>query len=74
MRNTPNDAEDAEIAPEGEQEHVEQETTQTREERLSNDLYTLRKLNAAFGMYNEALAATESGTEVGCWWMYTLFG
>ncbi|VDB95252.1 unnamed protein product [Peniophora sp. CBMAI 1063] len=56
------DVEVTEVAPE--EEHVEQDTAQTREERLSNDLYTLRKLNAAFGMYNEALAATESGTEV----------
>ncbi|KZV77099.1 hypothetical protein PENSPDRAFT_679753 [Peniophora sp. CONT] len=61
-RNAVEDVEAAEAAPE--EEHVEQDVAQTREERLSNDLYTLRKLNAAFGMYNEALAATESGTEV----------
>ena len=46
---------------EGETEHV---VTQTREEKLRSDLFTLRKLNSVFAVYNEALAATESGTEV----------
>ncbi|TFY82868.1 hypothetical protein EWM64_g1151 [Hericium alpestre] len=35
----------------------------TREERLQNDLFVLRKLNGVFRVYNEALKETESGTE-----------
>jgi hypothetical protein len=46
------------------QAHIEQTPAQTREERLRSDLFTLRKLNSAFALYNEALSATESGTEV----------
>lgn len=36
----------------------------TREERLQNDLFVLRKLNATFTVYNDALRETESATEV----------
>lgn len=35
-----------------------------REERLRQDLFVLRKLNAGFVTYNEALAETRSSTEV----------
>jgi hypothetical protein len=36
----------------------------TKEEKLRNDLFILRKLNSAFALYNEALAATEAGSDV----------
>ena len=36
----------------------------TRDEKLQNDLFVLRKLNAAFAAYNDALRTTESSSEV----------
>ena len=36
----------------------------TREERLQHDLFVLRKLNASFSLYNDALKDTKSSTEV----------
>lgn len=39
-------------------------TSRTREEKLHNDLFVLRRLNAVFGAYNEALMETQSGTDV----------
>ncbi|KAI0316258.1 hypothetical protein OF83DRAFT_1164431 [Amylostereum chailletii] len=41
----------------------EHSSARTREEKLQNDLFVLRKLNSAFAVYNEALKATESSTE-----------
>lgn len=38
--------------------------SKTREERLRQDLFVLRKLNSGFTIYNEALAETRSSTEV----------
>jgi len=35
-----------------------------REEKLQNDLFVLRKLNATFASYNQALKETQSGTQV----------
>ncbi|KAI0066161.1 hypothetical protein BV25DRAFT_1821045 [Artomyces pyxidatus] len=35
----------------------------TRDEKLQNDLFVLRKLNSAFSVYNDALKETQSGTE-----------
>lgn len=36
----------------------------SREERLRQDLFTLRKLNAGLAIYNDALSDTKSSTEV----------
>ena len=36
----------------------------TREEKLQNDLFLLKKLNGAFSLYTDALRATQSSTEV----------
>lgn len=36
----------------------------TREEKLQHDLFTLKKLNAAFEVYKEALRETKSNTDV----------
>jgi hypothetical protein len=39
----------------------------TREEKLQNDLFLLKKLNSAFSLYTDALRTTQSSTEVsGC--------
>lgn len=38
----------------------------SREEKLRSDLFVLRQLNGAFAAYNDALRATQSGTEVSC--------
>jgi hypothetical protein len=38
--------------------------TRTREERLQHDLFVLKKLNASFSVYNEALNDARSSTEV----------
>jgi len=35
----------------------------SREEKLRNDLFVLRQLNGAFAAYNDALQATQAGTE-----------
>ena len=40
--------------------------TRSREEKLRNDLFVLRQLNGAFAAYNDALQATQAGTEVSC--------
>lgn len=40
------------------------DATRDREERLRQDLFVLRKLNAGFATYTEALAETRSATEV----------
>ena len=37
----------------------------TREEKLQNDLFLLKKLNNAFSLYTDTLRATQSSTEVG---------
>ncbi len=37
--------------------------TQSREEKLQNDLFVLRQLNGAFAAYNDALRETQAGTE-----------
>jgi hypothetical protein len=39
-------------------------TTQSREEKLQNDLFVLRQLNGAFAVYNDALRESQGGTEV----------
>lgn len=39
-------------------------TAKTREEKLQNDLFVLKKLNAAFEIYKDALRETKSGTDV----------
>lgn len=36
----------------------------TREEKLQNDLFLLKKLNGAFSLYTDALRATQTSTEV----------
>ena len=36
----------------------------TREEKLQHDLFVLKKLNAAFDVYKDALKATQSSTDV----------
>ena len=40
------------------------EVAKTREEKLQNDLFVLRKLNGAFDVYKQALRDTKSSTEV----------
>lgn len=40
------------------------EVAKTREEKLQNDLFVLRKLNGAFDVYKQALKDTKSSTEV----------
>lgn len=47
-----------------EQERVRRAAAKAREERLRHDLFVLKKLNAAFDVYKEALRATKSSTEV----------
>ena len=37
----------------------------TREEKLQNDLFLLKKLNSAFSLYTDTLRAIQSSTEVG---------
>ncbi|KAH9929492.1 uncharacterized protein BXZ73DRAFT_90357 [Epithele typhae] len=46
-----------------EQEKARRAATRTREERLQQDLFLLRKLNAAFDVYKDALRATKSSTD-----------
>ena len=62
------DDEEGEQEGKGEGEEEMQRTvrprTQTREEKLQHDLYVLRKLNSAFGVYNEALREAKTHTEV----------
>lgn len=57
--------EEAELgSSEEDQEQRARSQARTREEKLQNDLFVLRKLNATFGVYNDALRETESATEV----------
>lgn len=53
---------------EGEDEEAEirraRKAARTREEKLQNDLFLLKKLNSAFSLYTDALRATQSSTEV----------
>ncbi|KAL1939863.1 hypothetical protein VTO73DRAFT_9563 [Trametes versicolor] len=49
------------------QEHLEKArklAAKTREEKLQHDLFTLKKLNAAFEVYKEALRETKSNTDL----------
>ena len=39
-------------------------SARTREEKLQNDLFLLKKLNSAFSLYTDALRTTQSSTEV----------
>ena len=54
---------------EGEDEEAQirraRKAARTREEKLQNDLFLLKKLNGAFSLYTDALRATQSSTEVG---------
>jgi hypothetical protein len=54
---------------EGEDEEAQirraRRAARTREEKLQNDLFLLKKLNSAFSLYTDALRATQSSTEVG---------
>lgn len=45
-------------------EKVKRLAAKTREEKLQHDLFILKKLNGAFGMYKEALKECKSSTEV----------
>lgn len=47
-----------------EAEKARRAAAKTREEKLESDLFILRKLNSAFGIYQEALKETKSSTEV----------
>lgn len=60
------DGDDAHEQEGGEEDEEKRARSQarTREEKLQNDLFVLRKLNATFGVYNDALRETESATEV----------
>ena len=69
--------------PEGEEDEGEDEEAQirrarkaarTREEKLQNDLFLLKKLNSAFSLYTDALRATQSSTEVGRYLTLTTSG
>jgi hypothetical protein len=52
----------------GEDEEVQirraRKAARTREEKLQNDLFLLKKLNSAFSLYTDALRTTQSSTEV----------
>ena len=52
---------------EGEEAQIRRarKAARTREEKLQNDLFLLKKLNSAFSLYTDALRATQSSTEVG---------
>jgi len=66
--------------PEGEGEDEEaqirraRKAARTREEKLQNDLFLLKKLNSAFSLYTDALRATQSSTEVGRYLTLTTSG
>jgi hypothetical protein len=47
-----------------EDKQTRQVSLRTREEKLQHDLIVLRKLNATFGVYNEALKEAKTQTEV----------
>ncbi|KAI0342173.1 hypothetical protein BDW22DRAFT_244883 [Trametopsis cervina] len=44
-------------------EKAQRVAAKSREEKLQSDLYILKKLNAAFDLYNEALRETKSSTD-----------
>lgn len=54
---------DQTLTPE-EVERAKKLAAKTREEKLESDLFILRKLNSAFGVYQDALKETQSSTEV----------
>ena len=61
------DQEDAELDGTMTQEDIEKAkrlAAKTREEKLQHDLFVLKKLNAAFEVYKEALKETKSSTDV----------
>ena len=62
---------------EGEEEEAQvrraRKAARTREEKLQNDLFLLKKLNGAFSLYTDALLATQSSTEVGLYFTPTTF-
>lgn len=45
-------------------EHTEKQTGKAREEKLQNDVFILKKLNASFSAFNEAMEATGSINDV----------
>lgn len=45
-------------------EKAQRAAAKTREERLQHDLLTLKKINAAFDVYKEAMRETQSNTDV----------
>ena len=51
-------------------EKVRRDAIKTREEKLQSDLFILKKLNAAFEVYKDALRETKSSTEMSapCAW------
>ena len=58
---------DAELDGTMTQEDIEKAkrlAAKTREEKLQHDLFVLKKLNAAFEVYKEALKETKSSTDV----------
>jgi len=60
--------EDLQEGDDGEDEEAQirraRKAARTREEKLQNDLFLLKKLNGAFSLYTDALRATQSTTEV----------
>jgi hypothetical protein len=69
----PREEEDKDDAPDEVDEATttaaaKQSVTRAREERLKQDLFVLRKLNAAFAAYNDALEETRSSTDVSVEW------
>ena len=50
----------------GEEDEIRKarKAARTREEKLQNDLFLLKKLNSAFSLYTDALRTTQSSTEV----------
>ena len=57
------DAADQTMRPE-DIEKAQRVAAKTREEKLQNDLFALRKINAAFDAYKETLRNTQSFTDV----------
>lgn len=47
-----------------EDERIKRNSAKTREEKLQSDIFILKKLNASFALFNEALEDTESANEV----------
>jgi hypothetical protein len=52
------------------QERRAQKAAKAREEKLQNDLFILRKMNASFAVLNDALRETQSGAQVGNYSLY----